>query len=82
MRQTRLIALAGAFAIILIAIYIFPHLVRGHGQGTATGSAPVYDPYPPGILPSDLNSEFEYKPLDEFRDLRAAKQPSRTYPGI
>jgi hypothetical protein len=25
---------------------------------------------------------FEYKPRGEFRDLRAAKQPSRTYSGI
>jgi len=25
---------------------------------------------------------FEYKPLDEFRDLSAAKQSSRTYSGI
>src|SRR5260370_34483446 len=25
---------------------------------------------------------FEYKPLDQFRDLRAAKQLSRTYSGI
>jgi hypothetical protein len=25
---------------------------------------------------------FEYKPVDEFRDLRAAKQPSKAYSGI
>jgi cytochrome c peroxidase len=57
MRQTRLIALAVAFAMIVIAMSISAHIVRGQNEATAAGSAPVYNPYPPGILPPDLNSE-------------------------
>ena len=57
MKQARLIALAVVFAVIAIAIFICAHLVRGHSEGRVAGSAPVYNPYPPGILPSDLNSE-------------------------
>jgi cytochrome c peroxidase len=57
MRQARFIALAVVFVVIVIAISIFAYLVRGHSEGRAGGSAPVYDPYPPGILPSDLKSE-------------------------
>src|ERR1700731_4745718 len=57
MRQTRLIALAVAFLIIVIAMSISAHIVRGQSEGTAAASASVYNPYPPGILPSDLSSE-------------------------
>jgi cytochrome c peroxidase len=57
MRQTRLIALAVAFVMIVIAMSISAHIVRGQTEATAAGSAPVYNPYPPGILPSDLSSE-------------------------
>jgi cytochrome c peroxidase len=57
MKQARLIALAVVFAGIVTAISISAHIARGHREGRAAGSAPVYNPYPPGILPSDLNSE-------------------------
>ena len=57
MRQTRLMALAVAFVLIVIAISIFVQIVRRQKDRAGAGSAPVYNPYPPGILPSDLNAE-------------------------
>jgi len=57
MRQTRLIALAVAFVIIVIAMSFSAHIVCRQKEGAAAGSAPVYNPYPPGVIPSDLNAE-------------------------
>ncbi len=57
MRQTRLTALAVACVAIVIVVSISTHIVRGQSERSAAGSAPVYNPYPPGILPSDLSSE-------------------------
>src|SRR5690348_9868071 len=57
MRQTRLMALAVAFVMIVIAMSISVHIVRRQKERAAAGSEPVYNPYPHGILPSDLNSE-------------------------
>jgi cytochrome c peroxidase len=52
MRQRRLIALAAACATtIVVAMSITTHIVRGQN------APPVYNPYPPGILPSDIDSE-------------------------
>jgi cytochrome c peroxidase len=52
MRQTRLLALAAAAgATIAIAMSVSTHIVRGQNQ------APIYNPYPPGILPADLDAE-------------------------
>ncbi|WP_353070950.1 cytochrome-c peroxidase [Tunturiibacter gelidoferens] len=48
MRQTRLIALAAACATIAVAMSISRHIV--HGQT-------VYNPYPTGILPSNIDPE-------------------------
>jgi cytochrome c peroxidase len=48
-----LIALAAACAAtIVVAMSITTHIVRGQSD-----AAPVYNPYPPGILPSDLDAE-------------------------
>ncbi|QNI30888.1 hypothetical protein H7849_17440 [Alloacidobacterium dinghuense] len=44
-------ALAAACVTIAVAMFISSHIV--HGQSAPT----VYNPYPPGILPADLNSE-------------------------
>jgi cytochrome c peroxidase len=53
MRQKRLIVLAAASAAtIAVAMSISTHIVRGQAA-----PAPVYNPYPPGILPSDLDAE-------------------------
>ena len=58
MRKTRLIALAvTCIAIVVAAVSISARIVLRQTEGTAAGSAPVYNPYPPGILPSDLSSE-------------------------
>jgi cytochrome c peroxidase len=57
MRRQRLIALGAACLIIAIAMSIFAHIVRGQSEGSAIGSAATYNPYPPGILPTELNSE-------------------------
>jgi len=52
MRQTRLIALVAAgAATIAVAMSITTHIVRGQN------APPVYNPYPPGILPADLDTE-------------------------
>jgi cytochrome c peroxidase len=50
MRQRRLIAFASALATVAVGMSVTKHIV--HGQ-----TAPVYNPYPPGILPSNINSE-------------------------
>jgi cytochrome c peroxidase len=57
MKQTRLIAVAVACLTIVIAVSISAHIVRGQSEPNAAGSPPIYNPYPPGILPSDLSSE-------------------------
>jgi cytochrome c peroxidase len=56
MRQARLAALGATCATIAVAMFISAHIVRGQSQSTAR-SAPAYNPYPSGILPSDLSSE-------------------------
>ena len=57
MRQTRFMALVVAFVMTVIAISISAHIVRRQKERAAAGSAPVYNPYPPGIIPSDLDAE-------------------------
>src|ERR1700761_4631929 len=56
MKQARLAALGASCATIAIAMFISAHILRGQSQSTDI-SATVYNPYPPGILPSDLSSE-------------------------
>src|SRR5271163_189832 len=56
MRQTSLIVLGATAATIAAALSISAHIVRGQSESAAK-SAPLYNPYPPGILPSDLSSE-------------------------
>jgi cytochrome c peroxidase len=50
MKQTKWIALAAACATIVVAASITGHIV--HGQASYN-----YNPYPPGILPSNLSTE-------------------------
>jgi cytochrome c peroxidase len=54
MRQARLLALAAGAVTIAAAISLSTHTVRGQSEAVL---APVYNPYPPGILPADINSE-------------------------
>src|ERR1700685_657928 len=51
MRQARLMAVAVACATIATATVVTTHIV--HGQS----SPPIYNPYPTGILPTDIASE-------------------------
>jgi cytochrome c peroxidase len=57
MRQTRWIALGAACATIAAAMFISAHIVGGQSEAMSAPVTPVYNPYPPGILPSDLSSE-------------------------
>jgi cytochrome c peroxidase len=54
LKQSRLVALGAACAVIAAAMSITTHIVRGQMNAAST---PVYNPYPTGILPSDINSE-------------------------
>jgi len=53
MKQTHLAIIAGVSVTAALAMVITTHIV--HAQVTPT--PPVYNPYPPGILPADLSSE-------------------------
>ncbi len=53
MRPPKLIAAAAACATIAVAMVVTTHVVRGQA------AAPVYDPYPSGILPADLPAELQ-----------------------
>ena len=60
-RRLRLIAISAvctAAAFLIIAYGAAPGITgdKGHG-GDKDKPPPAYNPYPPGILPSDLNSE-------------------------
>ena len=57
MRRTRLIALGAACATIAVAMFISAHVVGGQSEAASSPITQVYNPYPPGILPSDLSSE-------------------------
>jgi cytochrome c peroxidase len=57
MRQIRLIELSAAYITITVTMVITTHIVRGQGEAVAPPVTPDYNPYPPGILPSDLSSE-------------------------
>src|SRR6266850_1673453 len=55
MRPTTLLRLSLACVLMLAALIIISQIVSG--QPETIEDAPVYNPYPPGILPSDLNAE-------------------------
>jgi cytochrome c peroxidase len=53
MKQTHWAILAGVSVTTALAMILTTHIVHGQSQPPAT----IYNPYPPGILPSDLDSE-------------------------
>jgi len=57
MRRTRFIALGAACATITVVMFSSVHLVAGQSEAASSHITQVYNPYPPGILPSDLSSE-------------------------
>jgi cytochrome c peroxidase len=67
MTQRRLIALATAFATVAVAMSISNHVV--HGQSTPPPPYP-YNPYPSGILPSNISSELA-RVLREVKGIEA-----------
>jgi hypothetical protein len=58
MKHTRLMALAAACATMAIVTFISSRNVHGAGE-TVSATVPIYNPYPPGILPSDIASEIQ-----------------------
>src|SRR6201993_2470459 len=57
MSRTRLGALVAACATITVAMFISAHVVGGQSEAASSPIAQIYNPYPPNILPSDLNAE-------------------------
>jgi cytochrome c peroxidase len=58
MRKSRLTALAATGATIAIATFIYDRNVYGQSEAVPA-STPIYNPYPQGVLPSDLPSEIQ-----------------------
>src|SRR5713101_8468017 len=56
MKRRVLIALLGTSAIVVFALIVAPQTVPAKKEGPPPAA---YNPYPPGILPSDLRSEIE-----------------------
>jgi cytochrome c peroxidase len=56
MKRRALIALLGTSAILVFALIVAPQTVPAKKEGPAPAA---YNPYPPGILPADLDSEIE-----------------------
>jgi len=56
MRLTTLLRLFTACLLVLGALFIFRGFLAQSEAQQAT-PAPIYNPYPPGILPADLNAE-------------------------
>src|ERR1700693_5382953 len=53
MKQTQLAVIAGVSVTAALAMILTTHIVHGQSQPPAT----IYNPYPTGILPSDIVSE-------------------------
>jgi len=56
MNRRRLIAVLGTSAIVALALIVGPQAVPAKKEPPPP---PDYNPYPPGILPADLDSELE-----------------------
>jgi cytochrome c peroxidase len=57
MKRTRFLVLAAACATVALVMFGFTHVVDGQSEAVSAPAAPVYNPYPAGILPSDLDPE-------------------------
>src|SRR3982074_3540726 len=53
MKQKHLAVLAGVSATAALAVVLTTHIVHGQSQPPTT----IYNPYPAGILPSDIDTE-------------------------
>jgi cytochrome c peroxidase len=78
LKQSRLVALGAGCVVIAAAMSITTHIVRGQMNAMST---PVYNPYPPGILPSDINSELARVEREvDFIEAEAVRQWALTPP--
>src|ERR1700730_14147902 len=60
MNHTKLMALAAACATMAIAFVSSRNVHAQAAQDVASAPAlPIYDPYPPGVLPTDIASEIQ-----------------------
>jgi len=82
MRLRGLLKLLTSCATIAVAMFVTNHIVRGQSQPTSTQ---VYDPYPPGIIPANLNAEIlrieqEQNAIEAeaLREWKALKPPTLT----
>src|SRR5882724_6629479 len=94
MKRRRLVALSAVFVTAIATLLIFSQTVlvsaqNGKGQegkgGDRDTPPPFYNPYPPGILPADLDSEIarvirevDFIENEAFAQLRALPPPTLT----
>src|SRR5882762_11467052 len=57
MTRRRLIAFLRTFAIVVLALMVVPQAVPAQRTAPPPPPPTPYNPYPPGILPADLQSE-------------------------
>src|SRR5580658_8136477 len=74
MKRSMLIITSAVCAAGLIAVIVGSHAVSAQDEHASKGDKdkppPVYNPYPPGILPADLNSEI-MRVQQEIRGIEA-----------
>ena len=59
MNRRRLIAFLRTFAIVVLALMVVPQAVPAQRAAPSPPPPTPYNPYPPGILPADLQSELD-----------------------
>src|SRR3989475_2347353 len=59
MTRRRLIAFLRTFAIVVLALMVVPQAVPAQRAAPSPPPPTPYNPYPPGILPADLQSELD-----------------------
>jgi cytochrome c peroxidase len=57
MKPQRVIAFSAVCALVAAAVLVASHPMPSHANDPAASPTPIYNPYPPGILPSNLDSE-------------------------
>ena len=59
-RRTFLTISVVALCVVALCMSLTKRKVSAQDDGAAPLSLPTYNPYPPGILPTDLNSETSF----------------------
>src|SRR5260370_22319047 len=79
MKQKHLAVMAGVSVTAALAMVLTTHIVHGQSQPPTT----IYNPYPPGILPSDIASELARVEREvDFIEQEALAQWQATPPPI